>query len=430
MNGDARYQESTSFLELAEELIPLGAQTFSKSRTHYPVGYAPLFAAKGRKSHLTDIDGNKYIDLVAALASVSLGYSNRKIDKAVRKQLAKGVSLSLSGRLELEVAEKICNLVKSAEMVRFAKNGSDVTSAAVRVARAHTSRSQVISIGYHGWHDWYIGTTSRNKGVPREVSRLTHSIPYNNLNILRDIFLEQHGKIAAVIMEPMSSVWPQTGYLEAVRELCTQNGTLLIFDEVITGFRFSPGGAQEFFGVYPDLTAFGKGLANGFPLSALTGTRKVMKELEEVFFSGTFGGELLSLAAANSVLDLVKNGEVTQKLNSIGEVLSNRITDLINDLGINFLELSGHNSWKFLIWKNLEDGQMDMVKTYFLQEMMKEGILVLNTHTITTTLNDKDIHKIEKAYKNTLSKISKHLNDGTLPQDLRAQVIKPLFTVR
>jgi glutamate-1-semialdehyde 2,1-aminomutase len=235
------------------------------------VGVSPFFASKSSGSYIWDVDGNKYIDLVASLAAVTLGYGDPDINKAVKRQLKKGVSLSLSSKIEALVAEKIIDLVPSAEMVRFAKNGSDVTSAAVRIARHFTNRDHIISIGYHGWHDWYIGSTTRSMGVPKAVQALTLSAKYNDLSSVENIFDKVKGDVAAVILEPMNSVDPAPGYLESLRYFCSSNDVLLIFDEVITGFRFAKGGAQELFGVTPDLSCFGKGLANGFPISAIAG---------------------------------------------------------------------------------------------------------------------------------------------------------------
>ena len=229
MNPKSRFLESEKLLRLAEAVIPLGSQTFSKSRTQYPLGVSPFFASKGSGSYLWDVDGNKYVDLVASLAAVTLGYGDPEINKAVKRQLKKGVSLSLSSKLETVVAEKIIDLVPSAEMVRFAKNGSDATSAAVRIARYFTRRDHIISIGYHGWHDWYIGSTTRSMGVPSAVQALTLSARYNDLSHVENLFEEVKGDVAAVILEPMNSVDPAPGYLESLKSFCSSNNILLIF---------------------------------------------------------------------------------------------------------------------------------------------------------------------------------------------------------
>jgi glutamate-1-semialdehyde 2,1-aminomutase len=430
VNPKSRFLESEKLLRLAEAVIPLGSQTFSKSRTQYPLGVSPFFASKGSGSYLWDVDGNKYVDLVASLAAVTLGYGDPEINKAVKRQLKKGVSLSLSSKLETVVAEKIIDLVPSAEMVRFAKNGSDATSAAVRIARYFTRRDHIISIGYHGWHDWYIGSTTRSMGVPSAVQALTLSARYNDLSHVENLFEEVKGDVAAVILEPMNSVDPAPGYLESLRSFCSSNNILLIFDEVITGFRFAKGGAQELFGITPDLSCFGKGIANGFPISVIAGKREIMEGFKEVFFSGTFGGELLSLTAANVVLDKVKDGRVIPELYRVGQAIQQGLTSEISHKKYEFVNLSGNPTWTFLNWTLSSDALQNQVKTYFLQEMFKRGILVLSTNNVTTTLSQKDISKILTAYAEVFEAISQALEIDSLDALLECQPIVPLFKVR
>ena len=430
MNPKSRFLESERLLRLAEAVIPLGSQTFSKSRTQYPVGVSPFFASKGSGSYLWDVDGNKYVDLVASLAAVTLGYGDPEIDKAVKRQLKKGVSLSLSSKLETVVAEKIIDLVPSAEMVRFAKNGSDATSAAVRIARYFAGRDHIISIGYHGWHDWYIGSTTRSMGVPSAVQALTLSARYNDLSHVENLFQEAKGDVAAVILEPMNSVDPAPGYLESLRNFCSSNNILLIFDEVITGFRFARGGAQELFGVTPDLSCFGKGIANGFPISVIAGRREIMEGFKEVFFSGTFGGELLSLTAANVVLDKVRDNRVIPELYRVGQAIQQGLLGEISRNKYEFVNISGNPTWTFLNWTLSSDALQNKVKTYFLQEMFKRGILVLSTNNVTTTLSQKDISKILTAYAEVFEAISQALERDSLDALLECQPIVPLFKVR
>lgn len=429
--SNPRYEESTNFLKLAEKLIPLGSQTFSKSRTQYPVGISPLYVDRAKGCHTWDIDGNRYIDLVSSLASITLGYQDRQVNRAIRKQLNTGTIFSLPGKLEFEVAEKIVDLVPSAEQVRFGKNGSDATSAAIRLARAVTGRQVVAVCGYHGWQDWYIGSTSRNKGVPNVVSDLTKSFSFNDLESVKAIFEQNPGNVAAVILEPMNSSWPEANFLEEVRALCTKQGSVLIFDETITGFRFSRGGAQELFGVLPDLTTLGKGLANGFPLSAVVGKREIMTEMNEIFFSGTFGGELLSLAAANEVLSQHLGNRVIPKLYEAGESLSRATQETLeNNYLSGILELSGHPTWRFLTWKDHESASALEIRTYFMQECFKEGILVLGTHNVTTSHTSKVIKRIGEKYSEIFSRLRINLEENTLKENLEVLPLQPLFKVR
>ncbi len=426
-----RYEKSILHLYRAEKAIPLGSQTFSKSRTQYPVGISPLYATKAKGAEIWDLDGNRYIDLVSALASVTLGYQDKRVEKAVRDQLKRGVSMSLPGTLEAEVAELIVEMVPSAEMVRFGKNGTDATSAAIRLARAFTGRDHIIVCGYHGWQDWYIGSTTRNKGVPPSVSELTHKFEYNNIDSLKSVLQEFKGKIAAVIIEPMNIAYPAPGFLELVQSLTREEGALLVFDETITGFRFARGGAQELFGITPDLSTFGKGMANGFPLSAVVGRREVMMEMEEIFFSGTFGGELLSLAAAKSVLTRQLAGGVCESLVENGEQLADKTELALTRNGLNeILTLSGHPTWKFLNWKATEEYSVNEIKTYFMQVAFRKGLLVLSTHNVTTATNSQVIKKIEGIYNEVFAELARVINDNSLKEKLKVAPLMPLFTVR
>jgi glutamate-1-semialdehyde 2,1-aminomutase len=426
-----RYTLSEIHLKRAEQSIPVGSQTFSKSKTQYPVGISPLFASKGKGAYLWDLDNNKYIDLVSGLASITLGYGDRNLEKEIKKQLKKGVIFSLPGALESEVAEQIINLVPSAEMVRFGKNGSDATAAAIRLARAYTGRDHIIVCGYHGWQDWYIGNTTRNLGVPKTVSDLTHRFEYNNLSQLQDTFDKFQNQVAAVIMEPMNKDFPVEGFLQSVKELTHKNGAVLIFDEIITGFRFSEGGAQELFNVTPDLSTFGKGMASGFPISAVVGNKEIMSKMEDIFFSGTFGGELLSLAASKYVLSKHQEEEIIPNLEENGtrlaEIAQKEID--INDLR-SVVNLSGHSTWKFLNFNATLNYSADEIKTYFLQEVFSNGLLTTGTHNVTLAHNQRIAKKLEVIYQKVFGRISESLKNETLRDDLKVLPLVPLFKVR
>lgn len=426
-----RYKKSTKFLARAEKSIPLGSQTFSKSRTQYPVGVSPLFIDRGRGTYVWDIDGNKYIDLVNGLAAVTIGYSHKKIDDAVRKQLTKGTIFSLPGKLEAEVAELVIQTVPSAEMVRFGKNGGDATTAAIRLSRAYTQRDHIAFCGYHSWQDWYIGATSMNKGVPSEVSNLTHAFKYNDLKSLELIFSRFPNKIAAVILEPMSGEYPRDNFLQKVKKLADKNGSVLIFDEVVTGYRLTTGGAQLEFNVTPDLTTLGKGIANGYPLSVLAGKAEIMKELENVFFSGTFGGELLSLAAAKTVIRMHLESNIPSKISKVGLDMALRIEKIIHRHKLeDILRISGHPTWKFLNWTGTSEYSSSILKTYFMQEMFKRGILVLSTHNNSLSLTQEIAHKVVDVYEEVLSMLKKDLENSNVLKRLRVKPISPLFNLR
>ncbi|MCH7576052.1 MAG: aminotransferase class III-fold pyridoxal phosphate-dependent enzyme [Candidatus Marinimicrobia bacterium] len=425
------FTKSEELLARALRSIPLGSQTFSKSYTQYPRGVSPYFIERGEGSHVWDVDGNEYIDFVNGLLAVSLGYNYPAVTQRVQEQMKNGVIFTLPHRLEVEVAEKIISMVPCAEMVRYGKNGSDVTTGAVRLARAFTGREHIATCGYHGWHDWYIGITTRNLGVPQSTQELTHTFEYNNLDSLREIFSQRPDGVAAVIMEPMNVTDPDPGFLEGVKDLAHQHGALLIFDEMITGFRFSNGGAQELFGVTPDLATFGKGLANGYPLSALTGRRDIMELITELFYSFTFGGETLSLAAASATLDLIKEQPVVETMIETGNTLITGLREIIDRHQLQeMVSVSGHPTWSFIIFKGYGEVTMWDQKTYFFQEMFERGILTMGTHNLSYSHSAEDISALLGHYDEVLPEIHALTLEGTLRQRLRCEPLVPLFTLR
>lgn len=427
----SRYKKSELFFNRALKSIPLASQTFSKSITQYPFGASPLFIEKGKGSKVVDLDGNEYIDFVNALASVTLGYCDSDVDGAVIEQLKNGVSFSLPHRLEAEVAEKIISLVPCAEQVRFAKNGSDATSGALRIARAYTGRDHVAVCGYHGWQDWYIGSTTRNLGVPASTQKLTHRFKYNDIESLAELFALYPGDIAAVVLEPMNVEYPKNNFLKEVKDLVESEGAVLIFDETITGFRYSLGGAQEFFGVVPDIATFGKGLANGFPLSAVAGSRKLMQKMEDVFFSGTFGGETLSLAAASAVLDKLVDNKVIDHLNASGQYLLDKVAKLLERHELeSMFSLAGHPSWSFLMIADGETADSFKLKTLFLQEMFKNGILTLGSHNMSYSHSTKDLDRLIEVYEVVLPLIKAADSAGKVDGLINCEILAPLFKVR
>jgi glutamate-1-semialdehyde 2,1-aminomutase len=426
-----RYKNSEKMLERALRTIPLGSQTFSKSRTQYPYGVSPYFIERGQGAHVWDVDGNEYVDFINGLASVTLGYCDPDVSAAVRRQLDDGVIFSLPHPVEIEVAELIVDMVPCAEMVRFGKNGSDATAGAIRVARAHTGRDRVAVCGYHGWQDWFIGSTARNLGVPAATRSLTHSVPYNDLDALDQLFAAHPGEFAAVILEPMNVALPNPGYLESVKALSHQHSALLVFDETITGFRYANGGAQQLFGVTPDLATFGKGLANGYPVSAVAGRADVMKLMEEVFFSFTFGGETLSLRAAQATMQKLQREPVVDTLYRRGDEVLSGIAALIGKYGVeDFASLAGNPTWSFFVLKDVDGYSTWQLKTLFMQEMLARGILTLGSHNMSYAHTDEDIACLLAAYDEVLGILKSAVRERRLEQMLRCQALKPLFKVR
>lgn len=426
-----RYHHSEEMLARALKTIPLGAQTFSKSKTQYPLGVSPFFIQRANGSRVWDVDGNEYVDFINSLAAVTLGYNDPDVTAAVEAQLKEGVIFSLSHPVEIHVAEKVVDMVPCAEMVRFGKNGSDATAGAVRLARAYTGRDHVAVCGYHGWQDWYIGSTLRNRGVPQAVRDLTHAFTYNKIESVDEIFRRYPGNVAAIILEPMNVAEPENGFLQNLKELAQKHGALLIFDETITGFRYANGGAQELFGVTPDLATFGKGLANGYPLSVVAGRADVMHLMEEVFFSFTFGGEALSLAASLATMTKMQCEPVIDTIRRQGEKIMAGVKKRIelHEVG-DLLSTAGHPSWSFLLFKDVAPYTQWHIKTLFLQEMFARGILTLGTHNVSYAHSDADIDRLFAAYDEVFPLLKKAVLTSTVDKYLRCQPLEPLFKVR
>jgi glutamate-1-semialdehyde 2,1-aminomutase len=299
--------ESRRLQARSHAIIPGGAHTYSKGDDQYPEE-APAFLTHGKGCHVWDADGNEFIEYGMGLRAVTLGHGFEPVVKAAHRQMQLGINFTRPAKIEVELAEAVLQVIDGADMVKFAKNGSDVTTAAVKLARAHTGRDLVAICGdqpFFSTDDWFIGTTEMNAGIPRAIARLTVKFRFNDLGSLRTLFDQHPGQIACVVMEAETAIAPVPGYLQQVKELCEERGALLVFDEMITGFRWHLGGAQKFHGVVPHLSTFGKAMGNGFAIAALVGKREVMRlggldhDQPRVFLlSTTHGAETHALAAA------------------------------------------------------------------------------------------------------------------------------------
>lgn len=411
-----------------EKLIPNCSQTLSKSYSQFVYGVAPIFLEKGKGSHVWDIDGNEYIDYAMALGPVILGHNYPAITSAIKKIAGKGVTFTLPHRLETELAELLCRTIPCAEMVRFGKNGSDATSGAVRVARALTDRDKVACCGYHGWQDWYIGVTTRNKGVPGEVRKLTSTFEYNKIETLEKIFAKNPKQIACVIMEPVGVVEPEDNFLQKVKELTHKNGAILIFDEVVTGFRISLGGAQEYFNVRPDLACFGKAMSNGLPISAVVGKREIMKHFEEVFYSFTFGGEIVSIAAAIGTIEELKKKNVIRHLWEQGRKIKDGYNVLSKEYGLEkFTKCIGLPPRTVIVFKNRRGEDDLLLKSLFQQECLKRKVLFTDDHNICFSHTDKDIDYTLRVYRTALDILGDAISKNKVRKLLEGEPVRPVF---
>ncbi len=410
----------------AEALIPGCSQTFSKGPSQFIQGISPFYLEKGAGCLVWDVDGNEYLDLCMGLGAVLLGYADPEVAGAIASEAARGTSFTLSHPLELEVSKLLAEIIPCAQMVRFGKNGSDVTSGAIRVARAFTGRDLIACCGYHGWQDWYIGTTTRNSGIPQAVAELTKTFQYNNLKSLEKLFSDHPNQIAAVILEPVGLIEPASGFLEGVRKLTEKQGAVLVFDEVVTGFRFGLGGAQKFFGVIPDLACFGKGMANGMPVSAIVGSQKIMRLFDEIFFSFTFAGETASLAAAKTTIKRLQQPGAIEMIWRQGERLRDGYNLLAQEYGLSQMtHCVGYPARTGITFS--PESQAQQMKTFVQQECIKRGYLFTGAHNICLAHTEAVIDRTLLIYRSVLELLAGILKQGRLAESLEGPVIQPVF---
>lgn len=429
MGNGRSYDVSQDYKERAQDLIPVGTQTFSKSSSAFVDGATPLYLERGDGAYVYDVDGNKYIDYMMGLGPITLGYGDEAVVGTVQAQAEDGAVLSQPHPKEVELAEELVERIPCAEMVRYGKNGSDVTSAAVRLARAATSREKIAYSGYHGWQDWYVADTTRDDGVPDSLSELTLEFEYNDIESLRTLFEENPDEIAGVIMEPAGTDnLPEEGFLQAVKDVAHEYGAVLIFDEMITGFRFARGGAQEYYGVKPDLACFGKGIANGYPISALVGRADLMEQLEDVFFSFTFGGEIVSITAALATLEAMDERETIQHMRDLGTMLKDGTQDLIEKHGlVEHVSCVGRPSWSEVEFEyDMPDGDLAL-RSLFQQEVARRGILFDGEHFISDAHTRADIEETLAAYDEAFEILAEAIAADDIVSRLEGDMISPAF---
>ena len=415
---------SNEWYARATGLIPAYTQTLAKGPAQYVAGVAPKYLQRGKGSHVWDVDGNEFIDFNMAIGPLSLGYAYDAVDRAIREQLEDGITFSMMHPLEVEVAELIRDAVPNAEMVRYSKTGADVTSAAVRLARAFTGRSKVICCGYHGWHDWYISVTDRSLGVPKTAQDLTLTFDYNDMESVIGA-LDQD--TACAILEPMIFDEPRDGFLHELKAACRMNSTLLVFDEMWTGFRFALGGAQERFGVQADLMCYSKAIANGMPLAVLAGRADVMRLCEkDVFFFTTFGGEALSLAAAKATITELRDCRVPAYLARQGRVLRDGYNELARNLGMPYTRAIGAECRSLVTFDSKAGDPLEM-KSLVQQELLARGILWSGFHNMSFSHTDTDVASALTAYRDALIVLKQAVDAGSVREALLGSAVEPVF---
>ncbi|MFF7788145.1 glutamate-1-semialdehyde 2,1-aminomutase [Streptomyces sp. NPDC007991] len=434
-----RLPRSRAANERLHAMVPGGAHTYAKGDDQYPENLAPVIS-HGSGAHVWDIDGNRYIEYGSGLRSVSLGHAHPRVTEAVRRELDRGSNFVRPSVIEVEAAERFLATVPTADMVKFAKNGSDATTAAVRLARAATGRPRVALCADHPFFstdDWFIGTTPMSAGIPAPTTDLTVSFPYGDLSATQELLARHQDEIACLILEPATHTEPPPGYLEGLRELADRHGCVLIFDEMITGFRWSEAGAQGLYGVTPDLSTFGKALGNGFAVSALAGRRELMElgglrhSGDRVFLlSTTHGAETHSLAAAMAVQTTYTEEGVTARLHALGERLAAGVRDAAAGMGVaDHIVVRGRAS--NLVFATLdENGQPSQrYRTLFLRGLLAGGVLA-PSFVVSGALSDADIEHTVDAVAQACAVYRKALDAADPTPWLGGRPVKPVFRRR
>jgi glutamate-1-semialdehyde 2,1-aminomutase len=434
LESKVNFRRSKELQQRSHKLIPGGAHTYAKGDDQFPE-QAPSFIVRGKGSHAWDVDGNEFIEYGMGLRAVTLGHAYPSVIEAASRELQNGTNFTRPSSLEIECAEKFLGLIQNPEMVKFSKNGSDVTTAAVRLSRAYTGRDMIAICAEHPFFsidDWFIGTTEMNSGVPDAIRKLTVKFHYNDIHSLIELFYKYENQIACVILEPATWMEPENGFLENVQTVCRKNNAILIFDEMITGFRWDNGGAQKVYGITPDLSTFGKAMANGFSLSALAGKKELMDlggiqhERERVFLlSTTHGAETHSLAAANETMNVYKNQNVIETLYRQGKRLMDGINQCVADLKLHdYFQIAGRPCNLIFITRDQSKNPSQSLRTLFLQEMIQRGI-ISPSFVVSFSHSDEDIDRTIDAASESLGVYSKALEDG-IEKYLHGRPVKPV----
>jgi glutamate-1-semialdehyde 2,1-aminomutase len=402
-------------------VIPGLTQTLAKSPSQFSENFSPVFIEKGKGAFITDYENNNLIDTIMGVGPIILGYKNISINNAIKKQLNKGIIFSLVNPLEIKLAQELKKISPNLDMFRFSKTGADATSAAIRAARSFTSKTKILSCGYHGWHDWNSITLNKNSGILKENKKYIKKFSYNDFEYVAD---NLESDVAAVIMEPMIFDFPQNKFLHKIRKLTKQKKVLLIFDEMWTGFRMHLGGAQAYFKIEADLVCYSKAIANGMPISVLGGRKKIMSSFEKKsFFYTTFGGETLSMAAALECIKILKNKNVCKIIETRGKKLIKEMNNLINDNNLKFLNVKGFGARSML---NIQHEEALMIKTFIHQEFLKKGILWNGAISLSFSHNDLIINQMLKSFSEILKNINK-TGIVKLRENIKGKIIKKLI---
>ncbi|MBM3359084.1 MAG: glutamate-1-semialdehyde 2,1-aminomutase [Betaproteobacteria bacterium] len=438
MNRITKFTRSRDFSRAIHDVIPGGAHTYSKGDDQFPLN-APAAITHGQGARVWDLDGNEYIDCSMGLTSVSIGHGYEPVAKAVAEAAYRGTNFQRPAALELEAARVFLDTVQSGEMVKFAKNGSTVTTAAVKLARAYTGRNRIAIARDHpffSYDDWFIAATECDTGIPVQTKELTVGFSYDDLASVESLFATKNHDIACVIMEPVKFTPPKEGFLEGVRELCREHGVVFILDEMICGFKWALGGAQEHFGIKPDLATWGKGIANGFSSCALTGRAEIMElggirrsGADKVFLiSTTHGAETTGLAAMLATIDAFEKHGMIRSNWERGEALKARLQQVIAKHGLlSSLEVVGYPCLFTLMCRDRDGRPDDAYRTLMMQEMISRGVLFQGLFYTTWSHQEAELDHISTAFDSSCAVYQQAIRNGNCNGLLQGPAAKPVF---
>ena len=422
-------KKSMEIYRRAGQVIPGYTQLRSRLASGFAQGISPIYADRAKGSRFVDVDGNEFIDWVNAVRAVILGHHDEVVDDAVKEQIDRGSIFTVNSPKEVELAEELIEAIPSAEMVRYTKGGGEACALAACIARGTTGRDIILFSGYHGWHDWYqsanyldfpdLVTGTGTMGVPKALAGTAIPFEESDLPRLRRLFDEHKGEVAAVMMEPVHSFAPAAGYLESVKDLCRQNDAVLIFDEISCGWRIAIGGAQEYFGIVPDMTVVAKSISNGYPMGAVVGKREVMEPGADMFISSSYWSDNIGLTASITTVRELRLRDSARRFEELGESIRAAIKGAIADVGISGDVVGLFNAPAMEL--DLPDESLrPKVNTLFIQEMAKRGIHTPGSFIATLAHTEEDIRITAEAARESLEVVRKGL-EGSLDELLEAK---------
>jgi len=421
---------SNSLKERAKKIIPHQTGTFSRAAQNFVEGVYPVYIESANGSRFIDVDGNEYLDYLCALGPITLGYNYPAVNTAIIEQLKKGILFSLPHRIEVELAELFCQTIPHAEMVKFEKSGSNAVTAAVRGARAFTKRDKIAYCGSGGvWHDWQAAMVSHDGGVPKFNRDLIKIFDYNDFEGLEQIFEDNKNEIAAIVMEPTIYEPPKNNFLKKIRKIADDNNSLLILDEIITGFRLDLQGGQKYFDIKGDITCFGKGLGNGLPISALSGPSEFMKVFDELWVSSTNNSESLSMAGTIAVINEMKEKNTIEYCWKQGKNLFDGWNKISKENEIDS-KMVGYPVRMHMECFNKNKLHSPELKALVLQELVKNGIFMSPGWCgISYSHSSKDIEYTLEIFEKVCNEINQKVNNDNYEDLIEGKMPKTIWTM-